>query len=58
MPIMIHSLDAIPTNCGFSDSEIIKGQNRKHSDAGVLPKCLKLKLESKVMVTTNLDFQD
>ena len=39
-------------------SDIIATQNCKPSDTGGLVKCLKLKLETKVMLIVNLDVQD
>ena len=58
LPIEIEAIDIVPSNCGFTESDIIAAQNRKPSDTGGLVKCLKLKLEAKVMLTVNLDVQD
>ena len=53
MPIEIHSVDTIPTNCGFPGNEIVAAQNRKSSDTGGRPNYLELKLESKVALRAN-----
>ena len=53
MPIEIYSMDDIPTNCGFT--EIVAALILKPSNTGGLPKYLKLNLESKEMLTINLD---
>ena len=53
--IQIQSIYVIASNCGFSETELVTAQNRKLSDTGGLPKCLKLKLKSKVTLATNLD---
>ena len=58
LPIEIEVIDIVPSNCGFTESDIIAAQNRKPSETGGLVKCLKLKLEAKVMLTVNLDVQD
>ena len=58
LPTEIEAIDIVPPNCGFTESDIIAAQNRKPSDTGGLVKCLKLKLEAKVMLTVNLDVQD
>ena len=39
MPIETHSIYVIPSNCGFSETELVTTQNRKPSDTGGLPKC-------------------
>ena len=57
LPIEIEAIDIVPSNCGFTESDIIAAQNRKPSDTGGLVKCLKLKLEAKVMLTVNLDIR-
>ena len=46
LPIKIEAIDIVPSNCGFTESDIIVTQNRK------------LKLEAKIMITVNLDVQD
>ena len=53
--IQIQSIHVIASNCGFSETELVTTQNRKPSDTGGLPKCLKLKLKSKVTLATNLN---
>ena len=58
LPIEIETIDIEPSNCGFTESDIIAAQNRKPSDTCGLVKCLKLKLQAKVMLTVNLDVQD
>ena len=58
LPIEIEAIDIVPSNCGFTESDIIAAQNRKPSGTGGLVKFLKLKLEAKVMLTVNLDVQD
>ena len=58
MPIEIHSVDTIPTSCGFPGNEIVAAQNPKFSDTGGRPNCLKLKLESKVALSANPYVQD
>ena len=58
LPIEIEAIDIVPSNCGFTESNIIVAQNRKPSDTGDLVKCLKLKLEAKVMLTVNLDVRE
>ena len=58
LPIEIEAIDIVPSNCGFTESDIIAAQNRKPSDTGGLFNCLKLKLEAKVMLTVNFDIQD
>ena len=54
----IEAIDIVPSNCGFTESDIIASQNCKRSGTGGLVKCLKLKLAAKVMHTVNLDVQD
>ena len=46
LPIKNEAIDIVPSNCGFTENDIIVTQNRK------------LKLEAKVMITVNLDVQD
>ena len=58
LPTEIEAIDIVPSNCGFTESATIAVQNRKPSDTGGLVKCLKLKLEAKVMLTVNVDVQD
>ena len=57
LPIEIETIDIGPSNCGFTESDIIAAQNRKPSDTGDLVKCLTLKLEAKVIPTVNVDVQ-
>ena len=58
LPIEIETRDIVPSNCGFTESDIIAAQNHKSSDTGGLVKCLKLKLEAKALLTVNLEVQD
>ena len=58
LPIEIEATDLVPSNCGFTESDIIAAQNRKASNTGGLVKSLTLKLEAKVMFTVNVDVQD
>ena len=58
LPTEIEAIDIAPSNCGFTESDIIVAQNCKPSDTGGLVKCLKLKLEAKIMLTVNVDVQD
>ena len=58
LPIEIEATGIVPSNCGFTESDIIAAQNRKPSNTGGLVKCLTLKLEAKVMLTVNVDVQD
>ena len=58
MPITIDAIDSIQTDCGFSDSQIMAARNRRISQTGGLSKTLALKLESKIMLTTNTDITD
>ena len=58
LPIEIEAIDIVLSNCGFTESDIIGAENRKPSDTGGFAKCLKLKLEAKVMLTVNVDVQD
>ena len=55
LPIEIEATDIVPSNCGFTKTDILAAQNRKPSDTGGLVTCLKLKLEAKVLLTVNLD---
>ena len=56
--ITIDAIDSIHIGCGFSDSQITAAGNRNISQKGALPKTLTLKLESKNMLTTNIDITD
>ena len=58
LPIEIEAIDIVPPNCGFTESDIIAAQNCKPSDTDDLVKCLKLKLETKVMLTVSADVPD
>ena len=58
LPIEIKAIDIVPSNCGFTGSDIIAAQNHKPSDTGGLAKSLILKLEAKVMLAVNVDVQD
>ena len=55
LPIEIDATGIVPSNCGFTESDVISTQNRKSTGTGGLVKCLKLKLEAKVKLTVNLD---
>ena len=58
MPITIDAIDSIPIGCGFSDSKIMPARNRSISQTGGLWKTLTLKLESEIILTTNIDITD
>ena len=53
--ITIDAIDLIPIGCGCSDSQIMAARNRSISQKDYLSKTLTLKLESKFMLTTNID---
>ena len=55
LPIEIQATDIVPPNCGFTESDTSVAQNFKPSDTGPLAKCFKQKLESKLMLTANVD---
>ena len=54
LPEEMHAVDSIPTNCGFTESE----KNFQHSENGGLIICLKCKIGTNLMLTTNIDVQD
>ena len=56
--VAIHAIDTIPANNGFTQCQIMTAQNRKQSETGDLARLLTLKLESRVMLTVNIDIQD
>ena len=56
--VTIDAIDSIQTGCGFSDSQIMSAGNCSISQKGGLAKTLTLKLESKAMLTTNIDITD
>ena len=56
--VAIHAIDTIPANNGFTQCQIMAAQNRKQPETGDLAKLLTLKLESRVMLTVNIDIQD
>ena len=56
--VAIHAIDTIPANCGFTQCQIMAAQNRKQSETGGLARLLTFKLESKVLLTVNIDVQD
>ena len=58
MPITNKAIDSIPIGCGFSDSQIMAARNHSISQPGSLSKTLTLKLESIIMLTTNIDITD
>ena len=53
--ITIDAIDLIPIGCGCLDSRIMAARNRSISQTDYLSKTLTLKLESKFMLTTNID---
>ena len=56
--VAIPAIDTIPSNCGFTQCQIMAAQNRKQSETGGLARLLTLKLESKVLLTVNIDVQE
>ena len=54
--ISIPVKDAISKNCSMLD--VLQAQNRKHSHNGSLNMLLNVKVNARVMVTTNFDFSD
>ena len=56
--LAIHAIDTIPCISGFTQCQIMAAQSRRQSESGCLARLLTLKLESKVMLTVNIDIQD
>ena len=56
--VAIHAIDTIPANIGYTQCQIMAAQSRKQPESGSLAILLTLKLESKVMLTVNIDIQD
>ena len=56
--LAIHAIDTIPCISGFTQCQIMAAQSRRQSESGGLARLLTLKLESKVMLTVNIDIQD
>ena len=56
--LAIHAIDTIPCISGFTQCQIMEAQSRRQSESGGLARLLTLKLESKVMLTVNIDIQD
>ena len=54
--ISIQAEDELPKNCRNSD--IIEAQNRRQSETGGLALLLDLKVDARVMITTNIDITD
>ena len=54
--ISIPVKDQIPKNCNISD--VLKAQKPKQSETGGLSVLLKVKVNAKVMITTNIDLLD
>ena len=54
--ITIPAKDDIPKNCSMKD--VLEAQNRKQSNTGGLAVLLKVKVNARVMVTTNVDLSD
>ena len=54
--ITIPAKDDIPKNCSMKD--VLEAQNRKQSNTGGLSVLLKVKVNARVMVTTNVDLSD
>ena len=52
------TIDAIPIDCGFSDSQIMVPRNCSISQTGGLSKTLTLTLKSKIILTTNINITD
>ena len=52
------TIDAIPIDCGFSDSQIMAPRNCSISQTGGLSKTLTLTLKSKIILTTNINITD
>ena len=58
MSITIDAIDSVHIGCGFSDSQIMAAGNCSISQTGGQSKILTLKLESKIILTTNIDITD
>ena len=56
--VIIHAIDELPSNFNVSQSDILKARNRKPTETGGLAVKLSLKLESRVMLTVNIDIVD
>ena len=56
--ISIDAIDEIPTSGNVSQGDISAARNRKHTETGGLPLKLDLKIESRVMLTSNVDIND
>ena len=54
--VSIHAEDDIPKNCRNAD--IIEAQNRRQSETGGLALLLELKVNARVMITSNIDLSD
>ena len=54
--ITIPAKDNIPKNCSMKD--VLEAQNQKQSNTGGLAVLLKMKVNVRVMVTTNVDLSD
>ena len=54
--ISVPAKDHMPKNCNVSD--VLKPQNRKQSETGGLAVLLKVKVNARVMITTNIDLLD
>ena len=58
LPGDLFATDTIPCISGFTQCQIMATQSRRQSESGGLARLLTLKLESKVMLTVNIDIQD
>ena len=56
--VAIHAIDTILATIGYTQCQIMAAQSRKQPESGSLAILLTLKLESKVMLTVNIDIQD
>ena len=54
--ISIHAEDVIPKNCRNAD--VIQARNRSQSESGGLAFLLELKVDARVMITSNIDISD
>lgn len=54
--VTIPAIDDIPKNCKVADIE--EAQNRRQSETGGLALLLHVKVEARVMITTNIDISD
>ena len=55
---IINAIDQIFADCKYPETLFSLAQNKKQSETGGLAKCLELKVDTKVMVTVNVDTQD